>query len=255
MEEFHMTRLFGVSWLAELSVLFVLFVAAASGVGRPAQAEVLELRKSVAGTRVSYKVVLPDGYMPGTDYPGVLVFGGGPQTMRTIDGALDRNFRAAAETRGYIVVAPAAPGGDLFFRDGARIFPQFLDMILADYRIRGGKFHVAGPSNGGIAAFHVAAQNAAYFVSVTAFPGYMWQPSAAKLQAISKLCTFMYVGEHDEYRWHDEMRREAEYLSALGTLARYTLEQGQPHRLETLAGPNAGRLFDDFAEAEQGCSR
>ena len=122
-------------------------------------------------------------------------------------------------------------------------------MILADYKIRGGKFHVAGPSNGGIAAMHVAGAYPQYFISVTAFPGYMWQPSRAKLDAISKLCVFLYVGELDEYHWHDEMKREAEYLSSKGTLARYTVEQGQPHRLATLAGEHAGRLFDGFEEA------
>jgi poly(3-hydroxybutyrate) depolymerase len=219
----------------------------------PAHAETIEATKRVAGTTVHYKVVLPNGYDPETAYPALLVLGGGPQTMNTIDSALNRNFRAAAETRGYIVVAPAAPNGDLFFQRGARIFPEFLVSVLADYKIRNGKFHIAGPSNGGIAAFHVAAANPQYFLSVTAFPGYMWQPSAAKLQAISELCVFMYVGETDEYRWHDEMQREAEFLRALGTVARYTVEMGQPHRLETLAGANAGRLFDGFEAAEQGC--
>ena len=61
-------------------------------------------------------------------------------------------------------------------------------MILAEYKIQDNKFHIAGPSNGGIAAFHVAALNPQYFLSVTAFPGYMWEPSTAKLQAISKMC-------------------------------------------------------------------
>lgn len=218
-----------------------------------AHADVVEMTKDVSGTTVDYKVVLPAGYEPGTEYPAVLVFGGGPQTMRTIDGTLDRNFRDEAEKRGYIVVAPAAPGGELFFRGGARIFPQFLDMILSEYRIRHAKFHVAGPSNGGIAALHVAAEHPGYFLSATAFPGYLWQPSAEKLEAISNLCVYMYVGEHDEYRWHDEMKREADYLHSRGTFARYTLEGGQGHRLESLAGAHAGRLFDAFEEAEQRC--
>lgn len=217
-------------------------------------AEVLEAKKEVGRATVEYKVVLPNGYDPAKTYPAVLVFGGGPQTMNTVDGALNRNFREEAEKRGYIVIAPAAPRGELFFQGGERIFPEFLDLVLADYRIRDRKFHVAGPSNGGIAAFHVAAAHPEYFVSVTAFPGYMWQPSQAKLNAISKLCAFAYVGENDEYRWHGEMKGEIEYLKSLGTLARYTEEKGQPHRLETLAGANAGRLFDDFAEAQKGCS-
>lgn len=237
------------TWLSAATV-----VAIAAAAAPQSRADVIQMQTRVSGTTVQYKVVLPDGYDPEKEYPGILVFGGGPQTMRTVDGALDRNFRAEAEKRGYIVVAPAAPNGDLFFQQGARIFPRFLDMILSDYKIRDRKFHVAGPSNGGIAAFHVAAQNPEYFVSVTAFPGYMWQPSDAKLRAISKLCAFMYVGERDEYRWHDEMKREAEYLTSLGTIARYTVEAGQPHRLETLAGVNAARLFDGFEEAQKGCA-
>ena len=138
--------------------------------GMPARAGVLDQTKKVAGATVQYKVVLPDGYDATKTYPGIIAFGGGPQTMNTVDGILSRNFRAEAEKRGYIVVAPAAPDGDLFFEDGARIFPEFLKMILADYKIRDGKFHIAGPSNGGIAAFHVAAANPQYFLSVTAFP-------------------------------------------------------------------------------------
>jgi poly(3-hydroxybutyrate) depolymerase len=219
------------------------------------QAEVIEKTKTVGDTPVHYKIVLPNGYDPAKAYPAILVFGGGPQTMNTVDNTLNRNFRAEAEKRGFIVVAPAAPDNQLFFDEGDRIFPEFLNMILADYKIQGNKFHIAGPSNGGIAAFHIAATNPQYFLSVTAFPGYMWEPSAAKLQAISKMCVFMYVGEMDPYMWHGEMKKEAEFLSSSGTVARYSVEKGQPHRLETLAGANAGRLFDGFEETKRGCTK
>jgi predicted esterase len=222
---------------------------------QPVQAELLEKTKKVGRTTVRYKVVLPSGYDPAKTYPAVLVFGGGPQTMNTVDSVLNRYFRAEAEKRGYIVIAPAAPDDQLYFEQGARIFPEFLTMILKDYQIQDNKFHIAGPSNGGIAAFHVAAANPQYFLSVTAFPGYMWEPSPAKLQAISKMCVFMYVGENDEYRWHPEMKKEAEFLRSTGTVARYSVETGQPHRLETLAGANAGRLFDGFEETKKGCSQ
>jgi poly(3-hydroxybutyrate) depolymerase len=227
--------------------------AAATSATQPLHAEQFEKTKKVGGTTVHYKVVLPNGYDPATAYPAILALGGGPQTMNTVDSVLSRNFRAEAERRGYVVIAPAAPDGQLFFEDGASIFPEFLKMIVADYKIQDNMFHIAGPSNGGIAAFHIAAANPQYFLSVTAFPGYMWEPSAAKLQAISKMCVFMYVGELDEYRWHDEMKNEAALLRARGTVARYTVEKGQPHRLETLAGTNAVRLFDGFEETKKGC--
>lgn len=103
--------------------------------GVPGGASVLEQTKKVAGVTVQYKVVLPEGYDAAKTYPGIIAFGGGPQTMNTVDGILTRNFRAEAEKRGYIVVAPAAPEGELFFEEGARIFPEFLKTILADYKI------------------------------------------------------------------------------------------------------------------------
>jgi poly(3-hydroxybutyrate) depolymerase len=237
-------------WIPQVSAIVVAMLAT-----QFVHAELLEKTKQVNGVTVLYKVVLPTGYDSAKAYPAILAFGGGPQTMNTVESVVNRNFRAEAEKRGYIVIAPAAPNDQLFFEDGARIFPAFLKMIQTDYKIQDNKFHIAGPSNGGIAAFHVAAANPQYFLSVTAFPGYMWEPSTAKLQAISKMCVFMYVGENDQYMWHDEMKKEAEFLRSHGTVAGYTVEKGQPHRMETLAGEHAGRLFDGFEETKKGCSK
>ncbi len=238
------------TWLL-VSTIFVTAMLPA----RLPQAAVIESVKQVGDTVVHYKTVLPDNYDPAMAYPAIVALGGGPQTMDRVDSILERNFRAEAEKRGYIVIAPAAPAGEYFFDTAARIFPEFLKMIQADYKIRDNRFHIAGPSNGGIAALHIAGAHPEYFLSVTAFPGYMWEPNEAKLRAIAKLCVFMYVGEHDPYMWHGVMNREAEFLRASGAVARYSVETGQPHRLDTLAGPNAARLFDGFDEAGKGCGR
>jgi predicted peptidase len=221
----------------------------------PLNAEVLERTKTIGGTVVHYKVVLPKNYDASKAYPGVLGFGGGPQTMNTVDSVIARNFRDEAEKRGYIVVVPAAPNDQLFFEGGEAIFPEFLKQILADYKIQDNKFHVAGPSNGGIASFHVASLNPQYFLSITAFPGYLWERTPAHIQAISKMCLNMFVGEVDPMGWQDLMQAQASEFRAKGMTAQYTVEKGQPHRLETLAGPNAGRLFDLFEQAQHGCGR
>jgi len=47
----------------------------------------------------------------------------------------------------------------------------------------------------------------------------------AKLQAISKMCVFMYAGANDEYLWHAEMKKETEILRSKGTVAQYTLKR------------------------------
>jgi hypothetical protein len=46
----------------------------------------------------------------------ILALGGG-RRPNTVDNILNRNFRAEAEKRGYIVVAPAAPDNQLFFQE------------------------------------------------------------------------------------------------------------------------------------------
>jgi hypothetical protein len=73
---------------------------------QPVRAEVMEKTKTVGYTTVHHKIVLPNGYDPAKAYPAILALGGGPQTMNTVDTTLERNFRAEAERRGYIVVAP-----------------------------------------------------------------------------------------------------------------------------------------------------
>lgn len=236
------------------AILCVMTVVAI-GATVPARAEVLEKTTTVGGTTVHYKVVLPNNYDPGKAYPGVLAFGGGPQTMNVVDSVIARNFREEAEKRGYIVVVPAAPNDELFFEGGERIFPEFLKQILAAYKIRDNKFHIAGPSNGGIASFHVASLNPDYFLSITAFPGYLWQETPEHIQAISKMCINMFVGELDPMGWQPLMQKQTAEFRAKGMTANYTVEKGQPHRLDTLAGPNASRLFDLFEQASHGCGK
>jgi hypothetical protein len=69
------------------------------------------------------------------------------------------------------------------------------------------------------------------------------------------MCVTMFVGEVDPMGWQDLMQKQATAFRAKGISAQYIVEKGQPHRIETLAGANAGRLFDLFAQAQHGCSR
>jgi poly(3-hydroxybutyrate) depolymerase len=237
------------------SVVLLAMIAAGIFANGSLMAEVLDKSKDVAGTTVQYKVILPANYDSAKAYPGVLAFGGGPQTMRVVVNSIQRNWRDEAERRGYIVILPAAPGGDLFFEGGERIFPEFLDEMLKEYKVADGKFHIAGISNGGISAFHVAALHPSYFLSITAFPGFLPEATDENIRAISKLCINMHVGEFDQLGWESPIERQANALKQMGLNVRFTMEKGQPHRLETFAGEGAKRLFDQFEEARHGCSR
>jgi pimeloyl-ACP methyl ester carboxylesterase len=207
----------------------------------------------LAGTRIEYRVVLPLNLDPTRRYPGVLAFPGAGQTLRNVDTMLERNWTAEAERRGYIVVSPAAPDLGLYFQRGDTIFPEFLDRMLERYPIDRAAFHVAGVSNGGASAFHIAAAHSGYFRSVTGLPGYLPYASAEKLESLAKLCVYMHVGELDE-DWLTTMKYQAQQLTDAGAALRFWVERGQGHIMESLSGAGAARLFEHFRDAEAGCS-
>jgi hypothetical protein len=181
----------------------------------------------------------------------VLAFPPGDQSMDMVMVGVDYNYRAEAERRGYIVIEPAAPGGVSFVRGGDRIFPAFIEKLLADYKVQGNKFNGVGQSNGGRAVFKIAADYPQYFLSVTGFPGRLESATPQKLDALAKLCVHMYVGEHDD-AWLSESRKQADDLRARGAKITFHLERGQEHVLSTVAGAGAARLFDQFDAARQG---
>jgi predicted peptidase len=235
-------------------IIAMCLTVGAVGAAGAVQAKVLQQSTHIGTTLVQYEVVLPDHYDVQRSYPTILAFGGGPQTMNVVERMVQGIFRHQAELRGYIVVMPAAPDGDLFFEGGARIFPAFLQYILSTYKVEGGKLLAAGASNGGISAFYVAALYPSYFRSITAFPGYLPDPTPARVQAIARLCIHMFVGEFDELGFDVPMRQDERIFRRGGLSLTYSVEKGQPHRIATLSGPGAARLFNLFDRDRHGCT-
>jgi poly(3-hydroxybutyrate) depolymerase len=223
--------------------------------GSIASAEVLDKHGTFGGLAVEYKVILPNGFDPSKAYPAVIALPPGGQDMRIVEGSVARNYRAEAERRGYIVAIPAAPSGQLFFtRPGDRVFPAFLDQILKDYKVQGGRFHIIGNSNGGISAFHIAALYPRYFLSLTGFPGLLEGAGASELEALKPLCISMWVGELDS-GWREDMEKQAALMAKNGFRVTFGIEKGEEHVIQTLAGSGASRLFDRFDAASRGCSK
>jgi poly(3-hydroxybutyrate) depolymerase len=232
------------------------FVTAISFLGFTASLHAKAFDKSIdiAGVTLHYKVVLPKDYDAAKAWPAVLAFPPGGQGPDMVMTTLVRNWQPEAERRGYIVFVPAAPNGRLFFEEGARVFPEFLDKMLGEYKIRDNKFHIAGMSNGGISAFYIAAAYPRYFWSVTGFPGYLPDATPARMNALAGICIYMHVGELDS-GWVQEMKDQAVQFRAKGFTVRFTIEKGESHVLGTLQGSGAARLFDQIEEARQGCNK
>jgi len=211
-----------------------------------AMAEMIEKTGRFGGLQVTYKVVLPPAYQATGTYPVILVFTGGPQQLGGAERTLAADWQVEAEKRGYIVISPGTPNGSLFFQDADRIFPDFLDQILRDFNVRGGTLHVAGHSNGGLSAFHIAARYPSYFASVTGYPGLLnGQADASHLQALKPLCVFMHVGDRDS-GWMTAMQRQAQNMEEQGFRIRYTVEKDQVHRLRSDEIGLSARMFDQI---------
>ncbi len=222
--------------------------------GLPSFAATTLKHDEFAGVNLYYKVITPKDYDAGKEYPAVIAFPGGEQTMPMVDGMIARNLKLEAEKRGYIVVVCSATVAGRFYEGGAKVFPAFLDKLLADYKIRGGKFHIAGISNGGLSSFHIAASHPTYFWSVTGFPGYLMNATDERIDALKGMCLNMHVGQLDQ-AWLDTMQKQSLMFRDKGMKVRFTIERGQGHVMTTLEGAGAARLFDQFDEAMKGCGK
>lgn len=220
--------------------VFVLLVGAAQ-----ASADLVEKTGRFGGLPVTYKVVLPGGYTAARTYPVVLVFTGGAQELRGAENTLNTDWRQEAEKRGYVAISPGTPNGQLFFEGADRIFPEFLDMIVREYKVPMGQLHIAGHSNGGLSAFHVAAKYPKYFATLTGYPGLLDGPETAQLQVLKGLCIFMHVGDQDP-GWKSAMERQAQTLKQQGFNIWFTVEKNQVHRLRAPEINLSPRLFDQI---------
>ena len=223
------------------NILTAAACAAACLVPCVADAALTERIGTFAGAKVTYEVVTPAGYDPARAYRAVLVFTGGPQTL---SGArrIAEQWRPEAERRGYIIVSPATPDGSLFFEAADRIFPSFLEMILRDYKVAG-KMHIAGLSNGGVSAFHVAARYPQYFSTLTGFPGLLDGSDVQLAQAIKPMCIFMHVGDRDA-SWRSAMEEQSKQLAAKGFSVRLGVEKNEDHIIRAADLPS--RMFDEI---------
>jgi poly(3-hydroxybutyrate) depolymerase len=221
------------------------FVIAGLAAAIPASAEIIDKTGLFNGLKVQYRVITPPGYDPAKAYPIVLVFTGGGQQWTGVQANLDADWKDEAAKRGYILVSPAATDGQLYFEGGDRIFPAFFEAISRDYKIAG-RWHVAGHSNGGLSAYHVAAQHPSQFSTVTGYPGLIDPDEMSQAPALKPLCLYIHVGEHDELGWRDPITAEAAQLKKSGYRIAFTVEPNQGHRLHAKEIDLSRRLFDEI---------
>lgn len=194
------------------------------------------------GTTLDYAVVLPNDFDPNKMHPVLLALPPGPQTEAMVNTGLERYWAQAAINRGWVVLSPVAPGGVLFFQGSEIYLPEFMDRMAELYRPEGGKYHLAGISNGGLSAFRIALQYPDRFHSVLALPGL--PPTQAEFQQLDLLTDIpvaMFVGEQDT-QWREGMAKTESELARLGGNVFLEVVPGEGHVIQSLSGGE--ELFD-----------
>lgn len=238
-------------WLAALGVMAILVglagqhtdgVAAAQRAGGGHEYRELTTDEG----RLRYALSLPNDFDPARTYPVLLAFPPGPQTEPMVDAGFGRYWGPQASRRGWIVVSPAAPGGQILHRGGDALIPALLDQIASEFQIEGGKFHIAGWSNGGRTAFHVALRHPALVQSLVVLPG--GPPTEADIDRLGSLDGIpvrMFAGGRDT-EWVRRMQDTEERLSALGISVETTVLPGEGHVPPSLDGEPIMRLLESL---------
>ena len=213
--------------------------AGASGPGR----QYHELR-TADGDRLRYALALPNGFEPSTTYPVLLAFPPGPQTEPMVEAGFGRYWGDQASARDWIVVSPVAPDGQLFHQGAERLIPALLDRIASEFQIEGGRFHVAGWSNGGRSAFRVALEHPSRVQSLVVLPG--GPPTDRDVALLDRLAGIpirMFAGALDA-AWVDRMRDTEARLKELGIDVETTTLPGDGHVPASLDGDPIMELLE-----------
>lgn len=216
----------------------------------PAVAQDPEATASGEPVNLKYAMTMPAGYDAEKSYPAVLALPPGPQTEQMVDLA-HQAYWDFAEQRGWIVVSPVAPEGRLFFDGAEALIPALLEDIRKRFKVEGNAFHVAGISNGGIAAFRVAENDPALFCSLFALPGLPGNDADfERLDRLAAIPVEMVVGE-DDARWAERMGKTEARLRELGSPVALSVLPGVGHVIaQSFTAPE---LFDKLDAQRPAC--
>lgn len=222
-------------------------VVAAGSLAGAAHAQPWEPNQAVARTIVldrertgQWLTILPESYADDGVFPVLMVFGGGPGTFGPLSAAMSQ-FDPECRKRGWIVVGLQTPEGEKPTEPRTSDVLRVMQEVRARVRVEGDKFHLAGPSNGGIASLSFAVERPDLVASVTAFPGYLLPKFKNQLERLTPVPIRLFVGSDDLVEWTDASRELAERGKAAGLNIALDVRIAQPHGIGDL---KAAALLD-----------
>jgi len=198
----------------------------------------------IDAVNIDYVMLTPEGFTVGDRAPVVLALPPGGQDLAGAQNTVARVYEREALRRGWVVVSPAAPGGQLYFEGSEALVPGLISWIKSWVDAQGGAVHLAGVSNGGISAFRIAAENPDDVRSIVVFPGFA--RSGDDQQALADLADVpvrMFVGQNDT-DWVLAMVDTEERLVDAGGDVTLEVVPGEGHIIASLW--DGQRIFDEL---------
>ncbi len=177
------------------------------------------------GENLSLTVVLPLGYTPDTEYPLVFALPPGPGTPEMVNAFLGNYWLDEADRRGYILVSPAIFGPNLE-GSAAEVVDTVFDWVGENLSYDAARVTLAGQSNGGLGAFHLARADPDRFGSIVVMPG--GYGSAGDLAQLGGKPVLLAVGERDT-QWVTLTNRTRDLLVLAGAAPRVDVIPGAGH--------------------------
>lgn len=186
------------------------------------------------GATLRCAIVRPADFDKAETYPVLIALGPGREDEAMAQWGVRSFWGEQAASRGWITVAPVAPSGERWFSDeGRSLMAELLDSLENQFTIEGGKFHIAGCSNGGRSAFHIALEFPDRFHSVTVVPGIPSGQDTDRLDRLKGMQITMFAGG-DDSRWVAGAKRTRKLLRKLGVKTRLKVYKGDGHRVGSL---------------------
>ncbi|MFT3686279.1 MAG: nuclear transport factor 2 family protein [Phycisphaerales bacterium] len=155
----------------------------------------------------NYSLTATYSYADGTDlhkpHPVLVAFPPGNQNAQ-MEGSTRAMFYNECVKRGWVLVTPQSPDGTLLFQK-----PEMFKALVADMDktlvAEGGKYHVAGASNGGRTALNFALEYPNRTASATGFPGAWFHPPSETetIERLKGIPIRLWCGSDDTVEWLD----------------------------------------------------
>ncbi len=188
------------------------------------------------GQSCTYALHLPDDFDPEQPAPVIVGMGPGSESQGAAEWGLRAVWGEQAITRGWAVVAASRPHTGWTSDQGKQLMAELLDHVETRVSVEGGKFHIAGCSNGGRSAFALAIHMPERFHSISVIPGTPPRARQADLERLEGLAVRMHVGDGDT-PWLESNQMIIGPLQDFGIDATLTVYENEGHVIGAIQGP------------------